>query len=98
MALSGWFKATLLALGAMFLFSGCFVVTTDHRGGHRSSHRRGYSGGHSGYSSSHNSNSGYRSGSSRGKSGYKSGSKSCPPGHVWSDGRCHDKGKGHSKH
>ena len=21
--------------------------------------------------------------------------KSCPPGHVWSDGDCHDKGKGH---
>jgi hypothetical protein len=20
---------------------------------------------------------------------------SCPPGHVWSDGQCHDKGKGH---
>jgi hypothetical protein len=19
----------------------------------------------------------------------------CPPGHRWSDGRCHDKGKGH---
>ncbi len=19
----------------------------------------------------------------------------CPPGHVWSDGRCHEKGKGH---
>lgn len=24
-----------------------------------------------------------------------SGSKRCPPGHTWSDGRCHDKGKGH---
>ncbi len=21
--------------------------------------------------------------------------KSCPPGHRWSDGRCHDRGKGH---
>ncbi len=21
--------------------------------------------------------------------------KKCPPGHQWSDGRCHDKGKGH---
>jgi len=21
----------------------------------------------------------------------------CPPGHVWIDGRCHDKGKGHDK-
>jgi hypothetical protein len=21
--------------------------------------------------------------------------KKCPPGHTWSDGRCHDKGKGH---
>lgn len=20
---------------------------------------------------------------------------SCPPGHVWSDGKCHDRGKGH---
>lgn len=24
--------------------------------------------------------------------------KGCPPGHVWSDGRCHDKGKGHDPH
>ncbi|HEX9308075.1 MAG TPA: hypothetical protein VF894_11335 [Anaeromyxobacter sp.] len=24
-------------------------------------------------------------------------SEKCPPGHVWSDGRCHDKGKGHDK-
>jgi hypothetical protein len=23
--------------------------------------------------------------------------KKCPPGHVWSDGGCHDKGKGHDK-
>jgi hypothetical protein len=23
--------------------------------------------------------------------------KPCPPGHLWSDGRCHDKGKGHDK-
>ena len=22
----------------------------------------------------------------------------CPPGHVWSDGRCHEHGKGHDKH
>lgn len=22
-------------------------------------------------------------------------SDSCPPGHRWSDGTCHDKGKGH---
>jgi len=22
-------------------------------------------------------------------------SQSCPPGHRWSDGRCHSKGKGH---
>lgn len=21
--------------------------------------------------------------------------KKCPPGHQWSDGRCHEKGKGH---
>lgn len=21
--------------------------------------------------------------------------KACPPGHQWSDGRCHSKGKGH---
>jgi hypothetical protein len=21
--------------------------------------------------------------------------KRCPPGHEWSDGRCHDQGKGH---
>lgn len=21
--------------------------------------------------------------------------KSCPPGHTWSDGQCHSKGKGH---
>jgi hypothetical protein len=21
--------------------------------------------------------------------------KDCPPGHTWSDGQCHDKGKGH---
>ena len=21
--------------------------------------------------------------------------KKCPPGHTWSDGRCHDTGKGH---
>jgi hypothetical protein len=25
------------------------------------------------------------------------GGKSCPPGHVWSDGQCHSKGKGHDK-
>jgi len=24
-------------------------------------------------------------------------SKKCPPGHVWSDGQCHSKGKGHDK-
>jgi hypothetical protein len=24
-------------------------------------------------------------------------SKKCPPGHVWSDGKCHDTGKGHDK-
>ena len=23
--------------------------------------------------------------------------KSCPPGHRWSDGRCHSKGKGHDR-
>jgi hypothetical protein len=22
-------------------------------------------------------------------------SEKCPPGHMWSDGTCHDKGKGH---
>ena len=26
-----------------------------------------------------------------------SSSKKCPPGHQWSDGRCHDKGKGHDR-
>jgi hypothetical protein len=24
-----------------------------------------------------------------------SSGKKCPPGHTWSDGRCHDTGKGH---
>jgi hypothetical protein len=24
-----------------------------------------------------------------------SSSKKCPPGHQWSDGRCHNKGRGH---
>ena len=24
-------------------------------------------------------------------------SKQCPPGHVWSDGSCHTKGKGHER-
>jgi hypothetical protein len=24
--------------------------------------------------------------------------RKCPPGHVWSDGQCHSKGKGHDKH
>ncbi|WP_242345061.1 hypothetical protein [Anaeromyxobacter terrae] len=23
--------------------------------------------------------------------------KNCPPGHRWSDGRCHAKGKGHDR-
>ena len=23
--------------------------------------------------------------------------KKCPPGHLWSDGRCHAKGKGHDR-
>lgn len=23
--------------------------------------------------------------------------KRCPPGHVWSDGRCHEKGRGHDR-
>lgn len=27
------------------------------------------------------------------RAGVKAGK--CPPGHVWSDGRCHNKGKGH---
>lgn len=25
------------------------------------------------------------------------GGKPCPPGHTWSDGRCHSKGKGHDR-
>jgi hypothetical protein len=25
------------------------------------------------------------------------GDKKCPPGHLWSDGKCHSKGKGHDK-
>ena len=29
------------------------------------------------------------------KSGGSSGSDDCPPGKRWSDGKCHDKGKGH---
>jgi hypothetical protein len=24
--------------------------------------------------------------------------KKCPPGHEWSDGQCHSRGKGHDKH
>ncbi len=24
--------------------------------------------------------------------------KKCPPGHVWSDGRCHETGRGRDKH
>jgi len=24
--------------------------------------------------------------------------KRCPPGHQWSDGRCHDTGRGNEKH
>jgi hypothetical protein len=23
--------------------------------------------------------------------------KRCPPGHEWSDGRCHEKGRGHDR-
>lgn len=23
--------------------------------------------------------------------------KRCPPGHQWSDGRCHERGKGHDR-
>jgi hypothetical protein len=25
------------------------------------------------------------------------GGKACPPGHLWSDGQCHSKGKGHDR-
>jgi hypothetical protein len=25
------------------------------------------------------------------------GGKPCPPGHLWSDGQCHSKGKGHDR-
>jgi hypothetical protein len=97
MALPGWFKAALLALGALFVFSGCFVVTTDHHGGrgYRGGHRRGYSGGYNsghsgGYSNGKSSHGGYKSGNGHHgkKSGYKSGSNSCPSGHKWDDGRC----------
>lgn len=28
----------------------------------------------------------------------RGGGKACPPGHVWSDGQCHSRGKGHDKH
>lgn len=31
------------------------------------------------------------------RSGVSSGAKRCPPGHVWSDGACHAKGKGHDR-
>lgn len=27
----------------------------------------------------------------------KTKAKKCPPGHVWSDGKCHNTGKGHDK-
>lgn len=26
-----------------------------------------------------------------------SSAEKCPPGHQWSDGRCHSKGKGHDR-
>ena len=31
----------------------------------------------------------------RGTSRSAASAKDCPPGHQWSDGRCHAKGKGH---
>jgi hypothetical protein len=27
----------------------------------------------------------------------RGGGKPCPPGHLWSDGQCHSKGKGHDR-
>jgi hypothetical protein len=31
----------------------------------------------------------------RSKAASTKAGKDCPPGHTWSDGQCHDKGKGH---
>jgi hypothetical protein len=30
--------------------------------------------------------------------GTASPAEKCPPGHQWSDGQCHSRGKGHDKH
>ena len=27
----------------------------------------------------------------------RAGERRCPPGHVWRDGRCHEKGHGHDR-
>ncbi len=27
----------------------------------------------------------------------RAGERRCPPGHEWSDGRCHEKGRGHDR-
>lgn len=34
---------------------------------------------------------------SRSHSAVKAEQKKCPPGHVWSDGACHNRGKGHDR-
>lgn len=33
----------------------------------------------------------------RGQSRAAVSAKRCPPGHVWSDGACHSRGKGHDR-
>ncbi len=31
------------------------------------------------------------------RSSSASSAQRCPPGHQWSDGRCHDRGRGHDR-
>ena len=91
-----WYRTAIVALVAAIFVSGCVIFEPAHSSrsyhggyhhGYASRSSRGGYASHGGYAR-HSSHSSHARSGSRGK---------CPPGHVWSDGKCHSTGHGNEK-